>query len=106
MVTLGTLQLVGTVVGLLFTGAGMLIAGLMWVERRSTHRSEILHQKIERVRDECMRRDEMERILGGVQRDFDKIALGMREGFASVTARIDAMMASGGRSAGRSDGGD
>ena len=99
VVTLGTLQLIGTVVGLLFTGAGMLIAGLMWVERRSTQRAvalhdrgDALHMKIERVREECMRRDEMERILRGVQGDFDKISTGMREGFSGLTTRIDAMM--------------
>ncbi|WPZ36713.1 hypothetical protein T8K17_11260 [Thalassobaculum sp. OXR-137] len=92
VVTLGTLQLVGTVIALLFTGSGMLIAGLMWVEKRSTHRSEVLHQRIERVREECMRRDEMERILRGVQGDFDKISTGMREGFSGLTTRIDAMM--------------
>lgn len=94
-VTLGTLQLVGMVVGLLFTGGATLISALAWMERRSNERSRLLHDRIDEVRRECMRRDEMERILTGIQRDFDEIGVMMRDGFSGVTSRIDMLMAEG-----------
>jgi hypothetical protein len=98
------------VAGLVLGGLTALSGVYVYLDRKRTTGDAVLHEKVEQlrgdvgrlerhiegridsVRAECARRDELDRLVQRLDGELASIRTDMHAGFASVTSRIDLLM--------------